>query len=1114
VQEIARGGMGVVFRAREKALGRVVALKMILAGHLASPEDVRRFHLEAEETSHLDHPNVVPIYHVGEHAGQHYFSMKLIEGGTLEDHVKGGPVDLRQAAGLTITIARAVHYAHEHGILHRDLKPGNVLIDRDGRPHVTDFGLAKHLGRPTGQTLSGAIVGTPGYMSPEQASAHKNLTTGTDVYSLGAILYDLVTGRPPFEAATALDVLVKVVQEEPVPPHRLNPQVDRDLETICLTCLNKDPQRRYGSAEALARDLERYLAGEPIQARRVGSVERVRKWVRRRPVAASLVAVLCAAGLLLALGGWVFSARLEAALAQAREARAAAEQNAEEADHQRQVAQQSEQEAQRQRQMAERNEQEARRQRQTAEQNAQEAQRQRQQAVAHAGTLRQEREQAVQRLEGVMDFLIYLNERLANSQTEPALRLEFLREGLQLAEQFRKQRGEDAAARRHTARLYCCLGDLFKEAHMPAQAQEGYARARDLLEKLAADFPQEARYRSDLALTLSRQAPMLQSAGRRPQAQQALKRAIDLQDGLAREPDADGTARQRAAEYRFTLGTFLEQQGQAAAAEEAYRAALQRQEQLKADSPSQPAQYAQLAATAATLAWLIGEAKTAEAQALLQKALQACRTARRLQPGNREYQRGLSDAYNDLAAFFKDRGLHAELPALAQQYRQDHPNNGGETYNAACWLADALHVVRGRKELPAAERQRLEEGYAVAAVRMLDRAIKEGYTDRAHMEADTDLDPLRQRPDFQRLMADLERHAPAVTPEKELQTLQQLVTGSLQRYQAQRAAARTTAERKRAEAQKPDLEAFAGKFLQLAQRRRESPAAMDALVWVLTHCDPEQVGPWAGPLRLQAVQLLQRDHLQKPEFVNVCVRFAQTPVPEAEELLRAGLERHSRQDVRGLSGLALAISLARASHKAAASDPARAQDLLRRAEKEFDRVAREFGSVNYGRFTLAEIARFELQKARHLEVGCPAQDIEGTDLDGKKLKLSDFRGKVVVLDFWADWCGWCRQMYPQEQEMVRRLKDQPFALVGVNCDDNREAVREVVKRKGLNWRSWFDGDSEGGHIRQDWHVNSFPSIWVLDHKGVIRFKDVRGPQLDAAVRQLLRELEAERSKGS
>jgi WD40 repeat protein/tRNA A-37 threonylcarbamoyl transferase component Bud32 len=328
--EIARGGMGVVYRARQDKLNRLVAVKLIRSGSLTNADELRRFHQEAEAIADLDHPHIIPIYEIGQEDDEPYFSMKLVEGGSLSRHIPRLKNESGTAVALMAKVARAVHYAHQRTILHRDIKPSNILLDEQGEPYVTDFGLAKRIGPDSGTaaTVTGAVMGTPAYMPPEQArGGTKTVTTAADVYSLGATLYEALTGQPPFAGDSAGEIMRQVLDLEPARPRLVNPKLDRDLETICLKCLAKEPARRYGSAEALAEDLERWSAGMPITARPVPMWERAVKWVKRRPELAALVVVVQLALLGLISGGIWFTLRLRQERDLANRGRYAADMN-------------------------------------------------------------------------------------------------------------------------------------------------------------------------------------------------------------------------------------------------------------------------------------------------------------------------------------------------------------------------------------------------------------------------------------------------------------------------------------------------------------------------------------------------------------------------------------------------------------------------------------------------------------------------------------------------------------------------------------------------------------------------------------------------------------------
>ncbi len=316
LRRLGEGGMGVVYEARHLGLNRLVALKMIRGGSQARADFFARFRVEAESVARLRHPNIVQIYDIGDAVGLPFVALELLDGGSLDDRLAGNPQPGRLAAELMITLARAVQFAHESGIIHRDLKPTNVLYTPDGVPKITDFGLAKRVASDDGQTQSGQILGSPSYMAPEQARGHsRNVGPAADVYALGAMLYEMLTGRPPFKGETPMETVRQVIDDDPVTPSRLVPRVPRDLETIGLKCLQKDPARRYGTARDLADDLRRYLDGEPIKARRTPAWERAAKWARRRP-AHALAATILVAALLAAIAG--LFARQEAQLKHSR----------------------------------------------------------------------------------------------------------------------------------------------------------------------------------------------------------------------------------------------------------------------------------------------------------------------------------------------------------------------------------------------------------------------------------------------------------------------------------------------------------------------------------------------------------------------------------------------------------------------------------------------------------------------------------------------------------------------------------------------------------------------------------------------------------------------------
>jgi serine/threonine-protein kinase len=587
---LGRGGMGVVYQARQQGLKRLVALKMILAGSHAGPAEVARFQAEAEAVARLQHPNIVQVYEVGKHGGYPFLSLEYVGGGSLAQRFTGTPQPPPEAARLVETLARAMHYAHQRGILHRDLKPANVLLTEDGIPKVADFGLAKQLDVQTGQTQSGSILGTPSYMAPEQAAGLTHaLGPAVDIYALGAILYEALTGRPPFTGATALDTLDQVRNQESVPPSRLQPKVPVDLETICLKCIQKEPTKRYASALDLADDLRRFLNREPIRARPTSRAERLQRWCRRNPVVASLVA---AVAVLLVSGTAVATHFAVQASAQARQAlqeKERADDNARQALHEKE----------------------------RADDNARQAQNNADRATISAASANEQRNLA---LESLNTLVVDVQEQLRDTPATFQLKKHLLETAMQGLARISKSADATHAGDLSLADARNRLGDIFLQLGNSAPARREYEaalQAATQLVRLAPDnrqaqgvqaraygnlasaslatgdwtsalqFAQEAVTRntalvdagesqaqSALASALSALGQASLKLGDLPSSRAAYQRMLALNRKLAEARPGDAAAQLALAAAHDALGGICRQQHDYKAAVDAYQKAV------------------------------------------------------------------------------------------------------------------------------------------------------------------------------------------------------------------------------------------------------------------------------------------------------------------------------------------------------------------------------------------------------------------------------------------------------------------------------------------------------------------------------------------------------------
>jgi serine/threonine-protein kinase len=494
VGELGRGGMGVVYKARQKGLNRWVALKMVLAGAHASPHQLARFRIEAEAIAHLQHPNIVQVYEVGEQNGLPYFSLEFVDGGSLEKQVHRQAQPPRDAAHMVETLARAMAYAHENGIIHRDLKPANVLLTKSGIPKITDFGLAKRLEDDSSQTKSGTLMGTPSYMAPEQARGDThNIGPLADVYSLGALLYELLTGRPPFLGATPMATVLMVTREEPLVPTRLQPGVPRDLETICLKCLQKDTQERYRSALELAEDLGRFLSDEPILARPVPAWERVTRWCARNPRVAALLGAVAFLLVTVAVGSLAAAWKIS-----------------------------------REKEKAENNAQAEKLARKDADRNAQEAK----EAQALAS------KQAQLAFGTVYDVVTKADEKLKDKAAMGPLRKELLELAMTNLGQVARDLVSSSKAERTMGVALQRMGTLCEQMGKTDDAIGAYKNALSIFERLIEQYPEEDRNRANAAVCYDNLADM----GREVEADPAVlftyyRKALELREALAADPE-------------------------------------------------------------------------------------------------------------------------------------------------------------------------------------------------------------------------------------------------------------------------------------------------------------------------------------------------------------------------------------------------------------------------------------------------------------------------------------------------------------------------------------------------------------------------------------------------
>ncbi len=766
--------MGVVYHARQASLGREVALKIILAGAHAGWSERSRFRVEAETAARLKHPHIVPIYEIGEQGQLPYLALEFVEGGSLAQTMAVRPLAPVQAAEMAETLARAMDYVHKHGVVHRDLKPANVLLTADGIPKITDFGLAKWLDAPSGQqTQSGAVLGTPSYMAPEQAQGHSGLVgPATDVYALGAILYEMVTGRPPFLAATSQETVQQLLTEEPLPPSRLQPKVPRDLETICLKCLQKEPARRYGGAGALADDLRRFLDQKPIRARPTPAWERVGKWMRRRPAIAVLIGVSVTAAVALVAMGLAYNERLRRERANA--------------DAQRDAARAAQARAEADFRLA---------------------------------------------LDAAKRFYTEVSEnRLLNVPTMGPLRIELLERARDFYQQIALERPNDPDVQAELARAGWRLAVIVSDARSIPEGIRLLGQPMTIQEQLVHLYPGLPEYRSDLARSYNNLGIMHRRNSQNELGGKDWERALVLREQLVQEHPDDFLDRRDLGQSLLNLGNWYSDEGQVDRAEASYRRALTIFDRLAREAPSvsrprtdlpvtpfalDPARIRyDLALAYHNLAKLLrAGGRSASAAETFQQALEHLDRLVREQPGRAIYRHILAKTHYELgllhqadgqiaraaAAWLRSRemfeavarehpetwvyrynlalnlrssslladatGRPAEAEATRRSAREieerlirEHPESSGYYSDAvAIYLTFPASVIPDGTEAAPVNGKMFTAACAGHALSMLEAAEKSGYFRTPDglklLKSDKILDPLRSRDAFRQLLA-------------------------------------------------------------------------------------------------------------------------------------------------------------------------------------------------------------------------------------------------------------------------------------------------------------------------------------------------------------------------